>query len=43
MQLARRPAAYELHPFLFNSRGVAEFIASHKAETAPPPEILIEL
>jgi len=43
-QLARRPAAYELHPFLFNSRGVAEFIASHKAgKPLPPPEILIEL
>jgi predicted ATP-dependent endonuclease of OLD family len=43
-QLARRPAAYELHPFLFNSNSAAEFIAGHKAgKLLPPPEILIEL
>ncbi|WP_338830245.1 ATP-dependent nuclease [Bradyrhizobium sp. 27S5] len=43
-QLSRRPADYELHPFLFNSKTVAEFIASHKFGTPkPPPEILIEL
>ena len=43
-QLNRHPAAYELHPFVFNSEAVAEFIASHK-EGAPqvPPEVLIEL
>lgn len=43
-QLGRRPAAYELHPFLFNTLTVAEFIASHRAKKPkPPPEILIEL
>jgi hypothetical protein len=43
-QLSRRPAAYELHPFLFGSKTVADFIASHKAgKPKPPPEILIEL
>ena len=43
-QLNRRPAAYELHPFLFNAEAVAEFIASYKAGTPQaPPEILIEL
>jgi putative ATP-dependent endonuclease of OLD family len=43
-QLSRRPAAYELHPFLFSSKIVADFIASHKAgKPKPPPEILIEL
>jgi predicted ATP-dependent endonuclease of OLD family len=43
-QLSRRPAAYELHPFLFSSETVADFIASHKAgKPKPPPEILIEL
>ena len=30
-QLARRPAAYELHPFLFNSDSVTEFVAAHQA------------
>jgi len=43
-QLNRRPAAYELHPFLFNAETVAEFVASHKAGAPQaPPEILIEL
>lgn len=43
-QLGRRPAAYELHPFLFNAEVVAEFVASHRAKKPqPPPEILIEL
>ncbi len=43
-QLSRRPAVYELHPFLFNSKTVADFIASHKSgKPKPPPEILIEL
>lgn len=43
-QLGRRPAAYELHQFLFNTQAIAEFIASHRArKPAPPPEILIEL
>lgn len=43
-QLGRRAAAYELHPFLFNARTVADFIASHRArKPQPPPEIRIEL
>ncbi|MDB5620402.1 MAG: ATP-dependent endonuclease [Tardiphaga sp.] len=43
-QLGRRPAAYELHPFLFNVETVAEFVAAHKArKRSPPPEIMIEL
>jgi predicted ATP-dependent endonuclease of OLD family len=43
-QLGRRPAAYELHPFLFNAGTVAEYVASHRAKKPqPPPEILIEL
>ena len=43
-QLGRRPAAYELHPFLFNVDAVAEFVASHRVKKPqPPPEILIEL
>jgi putative ATP-dependent endonuclease of the OLD family len=43
-ELGRRPAAYELHPFLFNTHTVAAFVASHRAKKpTPPPEILIEL
>ena len=43
-QLNRRPAAYELHPFIFNSEAVAEFIASYRAGARlAPPEVLIEL
>lgn len=43
-QLNRRPAAYELHPFMFNRAVVAEFIQSHKdKKPVPPPAILIEL
>jgi len=43
-QLNRRPAAYELHPFLFNTEAVAEFIQSYKDDDPqPPPEILIEI
>lgn len=43
-QLSRRSAAYELHPFLFSTRTVAEFIAGHKSgKPKPPPEIVIEL
>ena len=43
-QINRRPAQYELHPFMFNRQVVAEFIDSHK-NNAPtsPPEIVIEL
>ncbi len=43
-QLNRRPAAFELHPFLFNAEAVAKFIASHRNGTPQsPPEILVEL
>ena len=43
-QLNRRPAAYELHPFLLNTKQVAKFITSYKeGKPKPAPEILIEL
>jgi putative ATP-dependent endonuclease of the OLD family len=43
-QLNRRPAQYELHPFLINSESTAEFVAAHKAKApVAPPEVLIEL
>ena len=43
-QLNRRSAAYELHPFIFNSHAVAEFIDSHRmGAPLPPPEVVIEL
>lgn len=43
-QLNRRPAAYELHPFIFNREVVSEFIQSHKdKKPLPPPAISIEL
>lgn len=43
-QINRRPAAYELHPYLFNRETVLEFIRNLKAKNAgPPPEVLIEL
>jgi len=43
-QLNRRPAAYELHPYLFNNEVVAEYVKSHNdGKPQPPPEILIEL
>ncbi|MED5549259.1 MAG: AAA family ATPase [Pseudomonadota bacterium] len=43
-QLNRRPAAYELHPYLFNEAVVAEYVKSHNNGTPqPPPEIRIEV
>jgi predicted ATP-dependent endonuclease of OLD family len=43
-QINRRPAAYELHPFLFNREAVKEFVgAVQRREQARPPEILIEV
>ena len=43
-QLNRRPAQYELHPFLINLDAVDEFIASHLNNTPiAPPSITIEL
>ncbi len=43
-QLNRRPAAYELHPFLFNSSATAEYVAALRGgQTVPPPAILIEI
>ena len=43
-QLNRRPAQYELHPYLINAEATAEFVASHKAKKpVAPPEVLIEL
>lgn len=43
-QLNRRPAAYELHPFLFSAEAISEIIASHQAGTPQTPlEIPIQL
>ena len=43
-QINRRPAAYELHPYLFNLKCVAQYIESLKKDLrTPPPEILVEL
>lgn len=43
-QLNRRPAQYELHPYLINAQAVAEFVTAHKGGTpVPPPEALIEV
>jgi len=43
-QINRRPAQYELHPFLFNKECVDEFITDLKGgKKTQPPEILIEL
>ena len=43
-QLNRRPAAYELHPFLFNSGATADYVTALRAgQIVPPPSIVIEL
>ncbi|MGN8119684.1 AAA family ATPase [Labrys sp. 22185] len=43
-QLNRRPAQYELHPYLINAQAVADFLTAHKGGTpVPPPEALIEV
>jgi putative ATP-dependent endonuclease of the OLD family len=43
-QINRRPAAYELHPYLFNMACVAKYIEELKTGLRPkPPEILVEL
>lgn len=43
-QLNRRPAAYELHPYLFNTECVNAFLSELTGgNCVPPPEILIEL
>lgn len=43
-QLNRRPASYELHPFLFNLDTITEFVTNHKnGISCPPPEVMIEL
>ncbi len=43
-QLNGRPLQTELHPFLFNSEVVIDYIAKLKGKVAaPPPSILIEL
>lgn len=43
-QINRRPAAYELHPFLFNRDAVRAFVDAVQRRTAvAPPEILIEV
>ena len=38
-----RPAAYELHPFMFNAAAVGEWLASLASTPIAPPEVLIEL
>jgi putative ATP-dependent endonuclease of OLD family len=43
-QINRRPAPYELHPYLFNLRCVAQYIENlKKGLRLRPPEILVEL
>lgn len=43
-QINRRPAQYELHPFLINADAVSEFIDSHKqGNPSPPPQAKIEV
>ena len=43
-QLNRRPAAYELHPFLFNLECTREFLSVlHEGRQAAPPEISVEI
>jgi len=43
-QINRRPAAYEIHPYLFNTECVAEFVEDLKKGDRPlPPEIKVEL
>lgn len=43
-QLNRRPAGYELHPYLFNKDVTAEYVAALRdGQTVPPPHILVEI
>ncbi len=43
-QLNRRPADYELHPYLINIEETAKFVAAHGAgKPIAPPEVKIEL
>ncbi|HEY1209813.1 MAG TPA: AAA family ATPase [Terracidiphilus sp.] len=43
-QINRRPAPYELHPFLFNMGCVAQYLdALKRREGVQPPEIMVEL
>jgi len=43
-QINRRPAAFEIHPFMFNQDAVREFLEAHKnGNPVPPPEIRVEL
>lgn len=43
-QLNRRPAQYELHPYLINTQAIADFVNAHKGGVAvAPPETLIEV
>jgi energy-coupling factor transporter ATP-binding protein EcfA2 len=43
-QINRRPAQYELHPYLFNKECVDQFIMDLKGgKKVQPPEVLIEL
>ena len=43
-QINRRPAAFEIHPFMFNQEAVREFLEAHKnGNPIQPPEIRVEL
>lgn len=43
-QLNRRPASYELHPFLFNTETTNQYVSALRAGEKPaPPEILVQL
>ncbi|ANN57535.1 ATP-dependent endonuclease [Mesorhizobium loti NZP2037] len=43
-QLGGRPIATELHPYLFNTEAVTEFIDSYlRKQGVPPPAIMIEI
>lgn len=43
-QINRRPAAFEIHPFMFNQESVHEFLEAHQnGNPIPPPEIRVEL
>lgn len=43
-QINRRPAAFEIHPFMFNQDVVREYLEAHKnGNPVPPPEIRVEL
>lgn len=43
-RLNGRPIAYELSPYLFNTKAAADYLAQiHEGKQIPPPEIIIDL